>query len=342
MATIKDVAREAGVSIATVSYVINGTRSVSPETRRRVLEAVRRLNYRPSIVARSLQTGRTHLIGYSWRPLPPEQGSPILDRFIHALGRAAYRAGYHLLAFPTPDVEREIEIYEELVEMGRVDGIVLSATNRDDRRVAYLRQTGFPFAAFGRAGAEWDYPWTDVDGSAGVAKAVHHLHEMGHRRIAMLAWPEDSLAGHYRYRGYLQGLADVGLEFDPELVVRVEHAEAEGRRGLAHLMALPPARRPTALICVSDLIAVGAMNEALDRGLPVGRRFGIVGFDDIPLARYLRPPLTTIRQPVDLIGEAVVEQLVALIEGEPLDDARRHRLLEPELVVRASTTADPP
>ena len=340
MATIKDVAREAGVSIATVSYVINNTRPVSQETRRRVLEAARRLNYRPSIIARSLQAGRTHLIGYSWRPLPPEHGSPILDRFIHALGRAAYQAGYHLLAFPTPDVEREIEIYEELVEMGRVDGIVLSATNIHDQRVAYLQQTGFPFVAFGRAGAGWDYPWSDVDGTAGVAMAVRHLYELGHRRIAMLAWPEDSLAGQYRFQGYLQGLEEVNLDFDPALVVRVEHAEHEGRRGLRQLLELPPAEQPTAVICVSDLIAIGAMNEALDRGLPVGRRFGIVGFDDIPIARYLRPPLTTVRQPVDEIGQAVVEQLVALIEEQPLDEAQRHRLLAPTLVVRASTTAE--
>lgn len=340
MATIKDVAREAGVSIATVSYVINNTRPVSPETRRRVLEVARRLNYRPSIIARSLQAGRAHLIGYSWRPLPPDQGSPILDRFVHALGRAAYQAGYHLLAFPTPDVEREIEIYEELVEMGRVDGIVLSATNIHDRRVAYLQQTGFPFVAFGRAGEEFDYPWSDVDGTAGVAMAVHHLYELGHRRIGFLAWPEGSLAGEYRYQGYRQGLAEVGLDFDPDLVVRVEHAEPEGRRGLRQLLELPPTRRPTAVICVSDLVAIGAMNEALDRGLPVGRRFGIVGFDDIPLARYLRPPLTTVHQPVDEIGEAVVEQLVALIEEKPMTEAERHRLFKPTLMVRASTTAE--
>lgn len=340
MATIKDVAREAGVSIATVSYVMNDTGSVKTETRRRVLEAARELNYRPSITARSLQAGRTHLIGYSWRPLPPEQQSPILNRFIHTLGSAAYDVGYHLLAFPVPSIDREIEVYEDLVEARRVDGIVLSATNVGDQRIAYLQQRDLPFVAFGRSGDEWDYPWVDVDGQAGIALAVHHLVELGHERIGLLAWPEGSLSGEHRYNGYLQGLEEAGLDFDPDLVVRVDHAEQEGRRGVRSLLSLPASHRPTAVVCVSDLIAVGAMNEALDRGLPVGRTFGIVGFDDIPLARHLRPKLTTIHQPVDEIGRYVVEQLMALISGTSLDEEERHVLLTPELRIRETTTAE--
>lgn len=340
MATIKDVAREAGVSIATVSYVMNDTGSVKTETRRRVLEAAHRLNYRPSITARSLQAGRTHLIGYSWRPLPPEQQSPILNRFIHALGSAAYDVGYHLLAFPVPSVDREIEVYEDLVEAGRVDGIVLSATNVADQRVAYLQQRDLPFVAFGRSGGEWDYPWVDVDGETGIALGVHHLVDLGHERIGLLAWPEGSLSGEHRYNGYRQGLEEAGLAFDPNLVVRVNHAEREGRRGLRTLLALPTSQRPTAVICVSDLIAIGAMNEALDRGLSVGREFGVVGFDDIPLARHMRPALTTIRQPVDEIGRYVVDQLMTLINGASLPDEERHVLLKPELRIRETTTTE--
>lgn len=339
MATIKDVAREAGVSIATVSYVMNDTGSVKPETRRRVLQAARRLNYRPSVTARSLQAGHTHLIGYSWRPLPAEQQSPILNRFIHALGRFAYEVGYHLLAFPVPSVDREIEVYEDLVEGGRVDGLVLSATNVDDQRVEYLQQRDLPFVAFGRSGGTWDYPWVDVDGEAGVALAIHHLVELGHRRIGFLAWPEGSLSGRYRYRGYARGLEEAGIAYDPDLVVRVDHAEREGRRGLRTLLELPDEKRPTAVVCVSDLIAIGVMNEALDRGMRVGREFGVVGFDDIPLARHLRPPLTTVHQPVDDIGHLLIEQLLTLIDGGSLGAAERHRLLTPELRIRASTTA---
>lgn len=212
------------------------------------------------------------------------------------MGAAAVDAGYHLLAFPTSSNQAELNAYQELVRTRRVDGIVLSSTNEDDPRVAYLSETGFPFVAFGRAGAGWDYPWVDVDGRAGLGLAVDHLVQLGHRRIGLIAWPPGSLTGEDRYRGYVEALHRAGLPFDPALVVRAEHAEPAGRRALASLLDLPATQRPTAIVAVGDLLAIGAMNEAQDRGLVVGRDLSIVGFDDAPVVKYLRPPLTTIRR----------------------------------------------
>ena len=335
--TIKDLAEQLNLSIATVSKALNNYPHVAEETRQRVLAKAEELGYRPNITARGLQARRTHLIAYSWRLTPAEQFSPILERFIHAMGAAAVSAGYHLLAFPTPSDQAELDTYQELVRTGRVDGIVLSSTNEDDPRVAYLREADFPFVAFGRAGAGWDYPWVDVDGRAGLGMAVDHLVQLGHRRIGFIAWPPGSLTGEDRYRGYVEALLEAGLPFDSALVVHAEQAEPAGRRALASLLDLPTTQRPTAIIAISDLLAVGAMNEAQDRGLVVGRDLSIIGFDDAPWAKYLRPPLTTIRQPVDEIGQLVVQQLLKVIANGTLAEDERHILLKPELVVRAST-----
>jgi DNA-binding LacI/PurR family transcriptional regulator len=340
-ASIRDVAEAAKVSTATVSYVLNDSRSVAPATRARVLEAAAQLGYRPSVIARSLQASRTYLIGYSWHPLPPRNSSPILDRFIHSMGSAAYRAGYHLLAFPTPSDQDEVAVYHDLVATRRVDGIVLSATNVDDPRIAYLTTTKMPFVSFGRSEPAELCCWVDVDGRAGVQLAVEHLVAQGHVHIGMLAWPPGSQSGEDRYQGYLAGLEQAGLPFREEWVARVAHDAGEACTGMARLLALPPRRRPTAVVCVSDLVAVGAMNAILAAGLRLGADIGVVGFDDMPLAAHLPTPLSTVHQPVNQIGELVVNQLTSLIEGDSLTRAEAHILLKPTLIVRASSLRDP-
>lgn len=136
--TIKDLAEQLNLSVSTVSKALNDYPHVAEETRQRVLAKAEKLGYRPSITARGLQARRTHLIAYSWRLTPPEQFSPILDCFIHVMGAAAVAAGYHLLAFPTSSDQAELDAYQELVRTRRVDGIVLSSTNENDPRVAYL------------------------------------------------------------------------------------------------------------------------------------------------------------------------------------------------------------
>ena len=335
--SIRDVARVAGVSTATVSNVLNESRPVTEATRQRVLAAVERLGYRPNVMARSLQAQRSFLIGYSWPDAPPDQGSPVLDRFIHSMGRAAYEAGYHLLAFPS---ERdELTVYHDLVKTNRVDGIVLSAVDIDDARVSYLAATAMPFVSFGRASDQDDPPiaWVDVDGQAGVRRAVQHLAAQGYERIGMLAWPRGSRSGEDRLAGYRAGLVEIGQPFDERLVVRVKHDSADAARGARRLLALPEAARPDAFVCVSDLVAVGAIHAVRDAGLRVGPDVGIVGFDDVPMAELLTPPLTTLHQPVDEIGTVIIRQLTALINGETLPPEAAHILLEPELVIRASS-----
>ena len=334
--SIKDVAREAGVSIATVSYVLNNSRPVTPETRERVLNAVRRLGYRPNIIARNLQASETRLFGYTWRPTPPDSFNPILDRFLHSVAEAAARHGYRILTFPTASAEEELAAYEELVLIGQVDGFILSNTDLNDQRVRALLDMKFPFVAFGRSNPDWDFPWVDVDGTAGTELATAHLVERGHRRIACLAWPEQSLTGQYRLQGYLKGMAQAGLEVRPEWIVRTENFHQEAYNVTWRLLSLPPEVRPTAIVAFTDLMAIGAINAGWDAGYQVGRDLAVVGFDDAPVAQFIRPPLSSLRQPIAEVGERLAVMLVDLVCGRPI--AEPHVLLRPELIVREASS----
>ena len=335
MPTIKDVAKEAGVSTATVSYVLNDSGAVGDATRQRVLRAVEKLGYRPSVIARGLQARESRMIGYSWRPVPPDQFNPILEKFIHSMAEAAARHDYHVLTFPCPEPYDEAGVYREMVERGRVDGFVLPNTNLNDRRIRYLLDVDFPFVAFGRSNPGWDFPWVDVDGTDGVKQAVNHLIELGHRRIACLAWPGASLTGQYRLDGYLTAMADAGLTMDPAWLIRTEYNYRGAHQATQTWLALPPDRRPTAVVALSDLMAIGVMNAVASRGLKVGPDLAVVGFDDAPITGYLRPSLTSLRQPIAKVGERIVTMLIDLVRGEMPSPARA--LLKPRLIVRDST-----
>ena len=333
--TIRDVAKEAGVSTATVSYVLNDSRRVGDDTRERVIKAAHHLGYSANITARNLQASETRLIGYSWRPSPPDQFNPILDRFLQAIAEAAARHDYRILAFPTVNVQEELSAYEEMLRVGHVDGFILSNTNFDDERILALTRNNFPFVSFGRANEDWDFLWVDIDGTAGTLAATRHLVAQGHRRIAFLAWPGTSQTGHYRLQGYQNGMLEAGLSVDPDWVQLAGNLYEESYLAAQRLLALPDHRRPSAVVTSSDLMALGVINAGWDAGMEVGRTLAVVGFDDAPIARFLRPGLTTLAQPIEETGERLVTMLIGAINGQPVSE--RQVLLTPALVVRDST-----
>jgi DNA-binding LacI/PurR family transcriptional regulator len=296
---------------------------------------VKRLGYRPSIIAQNLQARESRIIGYSWRPLPPDHFNPILEKFMLGMAEAAARHGYHVLVFPTTELADEVAPYREMVESGRVDGFILSNTNLNDPRVRYLLGEGFPFVAFGRSNPEWEFPWVDVDGADGVGQAVNHLLGLGHRRIACLAWPEDSLTGQYRLSGYHQAMANAGVKVEAEWVIRAENLYGQAYEATQTWLAMRPGRRPTAIVALTDLMAFGVINAAAGANLKVGVDLAVVGFDDAPMTSYLQPSLTSLRQPIVDIGEQVVTMLIDLVRGKMPVPAQV--LLKPTLVVRNST-----
>jgi DNA-binding LacI/PurR family transcriptional regulator len=303
-----------------------------------VWQAVKKVGYRPNVTARSLRASRTRLIGYAWQRTTSEPFSAVLDQFINALARAAEAAGYHILTFTYPP-DDPIPVYDELIRTGRVDAFVVGSTVRDDPRVRFLLDREFPFVSFGRANADWDFPWVDTDGRQGVANAVDYLVGLGHRQIAMAAWDEESLSGSFRVEGYFDGLRRAGINPNPAHLFRGVQGEQSGREALAAWWKLPAAERPTAVVAVSDLVAIGVMEEAERRGRVVGRDLSVIGFDDAPMTPYLRPPLTTLQQPIEQVGAALIAMLEAVIKGEAPE--QRHLLLPPRLIIRSSCGAPP-
>ncbi len=337
MPTIKDVAKEAGVSIATVSYVLNNkSAAISEETQQEVWRAVEKIGYRPNVTARNLRSSQSRLIGYAWHEAPRYGDlNVVLEHFTYFLAQAAESAGFHLLTF-TYRCGDPIAAYDELIRTGRVDGFVIASTTTNDARVRYLMEQDFPFVSFGRANPEWDFMWVDTDGTAGVAAGVNLLIQHGHRRIAMIAWDEESLSGGYRANGYFQAMREAGLSTPANFIWRGENSEQTGRDALAYWWDLPPKERPTAISTVSDLIAIGVINEAERRGIVIGRDLSLVGYDNLPLSQYLHPALTTLEQPLEKIASEVLWRLTNVIGKQPVKPEQRQLLIAPHLITRSS------
>jgi len=332
--TLKQVAARAGVSYQTVSKVLNQKIQVSDETQKRIMEAVQDLGYRPNQIARNMRAKRSFMIGYSWVQTSPDQVNHILDQFLSSMVREAEAAGYHLLPFPFREGQAQVDDYRELIDTGRVDGFVLSSVNYNDPRINFLLERKVPFVAFGRSNPELDFPYVDVDGADGLWQAMQHLLANGHRRIAAIAWPEDSRVGNERMRGYFQAMQSAGIEIRPGWIERGEGSYEFGREAALRLFELPDVERPTAIVSLNDTQAIGALHVARERGLEVGRDVAIVGFDDAPMSQYIQPALTTIRQPIGEAGRKCVEILVALMERSKAQETQV--LLKPRLMVRAS------
>lgn len=332
--TIKDVAQQAGVSYQTVSKVINGTQHVLPDTEARIWDAARALGYMPHQFARNLRAQRSRMIGYSWQPTLPDQANHILDMFLTSMVEEAEAAHYHLLPFPYRMNQDRVTDYRTLIDSGRVDGFVLTSVEYHDQRVSFLLERGFPFVAFGRSDPKLDFPYVDVDGAAGLKMAIEHLATKGHHRIALLAWPDDSRVGNERMQGYVEAMRAHGRLIEPHLIARGEGTFEFGRAATERWLDGDPAQRPTAIVALNDTMAIGAMHAGQGRGLTIGQELAVIGFDDAPMAQYLWPPLTTIRQPIRAIGLKCIEMLTMLLEGKTLTE--RQVLFQPQLIVRAS------
>jgi DNA-binding LacI/PurR family transcriptional regulator len=332
--TLKEVAARAGVSYQTVSKVLNRKIQVSKQTEVRIFQAAEQLGYRPNQIARNMRLQRSYMIGYSWERTSPDQVNHILDQFLTSMVEEAQAKGYHVLPFPFRQGEEHVADYRELINTGRVDGFILSSINYDDPRISFLIQRQFPFVGFGHSNPELDFCYVDVDGADGVRQAVEYLLKNGHRRIAAIAWPEESRVGNERMQGYLEAMQAAGISIHPQWVQRGQGDFEFGRTACHSLLGLDPIIRPTAIVCLNDTQAIGAMHALRDCNLQVGKDIAVIGFDDAPLVQFLLPALTTIRQPIRLAGRKCVEILVDLLDGSLPEE--RHVLLKPQLIVRAS------
>ena len=343
--TLATVAEQAGVSRQTVSNALNSPHLLRPETLARVRHAIDELGYSPNRAARSLRTRSSHLIGLRVDRVVEGTANATMDRFLHSLVESSKDAGYHVLLFSSGvaagegadegglDVERAVAGYDDLLRSTAVDAFVITDTYRGNPQAGWLEERGAPFVAFGRPWDEPDarHPWVDVDGRAGVMLAVDHLVERGHERIAWLGWQRSSFIGEDRRSGWSDAMRRHGLPTE-RLSARGDDTMDFGRRA-AH--ALLDEQAPTAFVCVSDTVAMGALHALAERELVAGRDMAVVGFDDSIAAQCVPPGLTSVRQPLEQVAVEIVGLLGRLLAHQPIQE--RGRLLAPTLSVRGSS-----
>jgi len=330
--TLKDLAKHVGVSVTTVSRALAGYDDVSPETRGRVQEAAEELGYYPNITARRLQKQKSDTLGFIMPTADPRFSDPFFSEIIAGIGNEAARHEYDLLVSTNaPDSIAEKAAYERAARGGWVDGLIVVRTRENDNRIQLLCQQNFPFVAFGRTDDELDFPFVDEDSADGVRMLVEHFITLGHRRIGFIAPPAELMFSRYRTRGFQQTMDNHGLAIEKSWLVEGDLTQSGGARAIEKLVDLDPPL--TAVICGNDLMAIGAMNRLQQLEIEMA----IAGFDDIPLAAYTNPPLTTVRQPIYEIGQLTCSILVDLINGRPPE--KDHILLTPELIVRESSIA---
>jgi LacI family transcriptional regulator len=339
--TLADVARAAGVNKSTVSRALRGDATVGRDTRQRIQRLAAQLNYFPNASAKRLTRARTDTLAFASRGLRPADAGPdpFLVELLAGITDEAANRHFDILLSRAEDDSNELNVYARILGGHHADGFILADLRPDDRRVDFLSAQRCPHVLFGRpsqdltASRRYPYPWVEVDGRTGARVGTQHLIGLGHTRIAFISGGNDFLWEADRLAGYRDALTRAGLPFDERLCVASGYSQESGYQITLALLDHP--NPPTAIFGISDVLAVGAMRAAQEAGRVIGRDFAVMGFDGVGLGAYLTPALTTVRQPTDYVGRMLVRLLVSVLTGQPLSE--RHILLQPELIVRAST-----
>ncbi|WP_187445402.1 LacI family DNA-binding transcriptional regulator [Bacillus infantis] len=315
--TIKDIAKMAGVSVATVSRVINKSKPVNDEIREKVEKVIRETQFRPNALARGLISKSTNLIGVIF-----PQINYTSAELINGIEDVANRNGYNIILSNTrldPEMElKSLEIFKEK----QVDGIILSAIHTTEQHVDWIKANKIPIVVVGQKVTGQNITWVDVDNYTPITEMVRYLVRCGHEKIGMIHGPlHDQSAGYSRYKGFIDEMKRLGLPVNQDFIAESNFSSGEGYEAMVTL--LRKRDLPTAILCASDTIAIGAKNCAEDQGYRVPDDISIAGFDDIELATLVRPQLTTVRVDFEAMGSKAMEALLQNI-GQPGTAPQEH------------------
>lgn len=332
--SIKDIAKAAGVSHPTVSRALGDSPLISAGTKARIQRLAREMGYSPDAQARSLVMGQTRTVGVVVTTI----ADPFIAQVVQGVEDAAQEHGYTvILCSSNSEPAREISAVETL-RSKRVDGVIVTSSRVGALYLEHLERMGAPVVLVNNHNEQsgrYTFSVT-VDNPHGGRLATEHLIRLGHRRIAYVTGPADHSDDLGRMAGYRQGLTAAGIPFDPALVVPGSGRARGGERALLALTAMD--EPPTAVFCYNDMTAIGLLCAARRSGLSVPGDLAVVGFDDIPFASYVRPPLTTIAQPKVEMGRRAMEMALALMAAQdPADEAFSNLVFQGELMVRASS-----
>ena len=329
MATIKDVAKLAGVSVATVSHVVNSTRFVSDETKAKVMDAMQELSYKPNAIARSLRRKESKIVGL----VLPDNTNPYFAEIAWSIEYASRNLGYSvILCNSDGDVDKEAEYLSVLIEK-QVDGVILVAAGDSTANFQKLQERNIPTVMVDRNSPSVNTDSVQIDNAIHGESATSHLIDLGHKKIACITGPRDVTPSFDRVDGYKRSLKLNDIPVRDEYIVRGDFKPHGGYLAACKLLDIDDP--PTAIFACNDLMALGAMHAAAERNINIPRQLSIVGFDDIYLSTYSNPPLTTMKQPRLEMGEEAVNALVLRMKNP--DRSARSILLQAELVVRSST-----
>jgi len=331
MATIKDVARLAGVSVATVSRVYNDSDLVRDDTRERVQLVAQQLGYSPHGAARSLITSRTHTLGV----LLPDLYGEFFSEVIRGIDQRAQQEGYHVLVSSAREGGQPLEAALRSMR-GRVDGLIVMSPDMNAGASRRGLPERFPVVLLNCPPTDTGYDSLGIANFEGAAAMVRHLAGQGHRRIAIIRGAEQNFDAAERLRGYRAAVAELGLDADPGLELPGDFSEAAGHAAARQLLAL--SQRPTAVFAANDGMAIGALAALRDAGVRVPGEVAVAGFDDIPMARYVDPALTSVHVDISALGGRATDWLLAAQQGRSGQEPRRE-MLPTTLVVRRSCGA---
>ncbi|MFN3718737.1 MAG: LacI family DNA-binding transcriptional regulator [Rhizobium rhizophilum] len=334
---LKELSQMLGLSQTTISRALNGYPEVNEDTRQRVLKAAKETGYRPNRAAQRLATGKAGSIGLIM-PISPDHSSDMhFAEFQSGLAEASIEHDFHFVIMPSR-AEDEEQAIRWLVASGSVDGYYLAYIRERDPRIAMAKSLSLPFIVHGRSfGLDLDYPFLDVDNEGAFYDATRFLLQLGHKRVALLNGQADLDFACRRMRGTEKALAEKGLLLDPRHTRHSFMSDEQGYRGMKEILAGPD--RPTAVLCASTVLALGAVRAMNEFGLKLGTDISLIAHDDeLPLLKpeNFSTPLTTTRSSLRAAGKRVGDRLIAMIQqSEPAPPAQE--LWTVELVVRAST-----
>jgi LacI family transcriptional regulator len=306
--TLEDIARISGVSRSTVSRVINVDPNVGERTRKKVQEVIQNLNFQPNMAARGLAAGSSKVIGLV---IPVGISSIFSDPYfplvVQGVSSACNHLGYSIMLWlAEPHYERKT--ISQIIYNGLIDGVIVLAMLLDDPLIDRLSENNRPFITIGRHPTNEKVSYVDVDNRSGANQGVSYAVRAGHRRVALIGGPRNTISGLDRYQGYLDALREYGLPIIPELIIDGDYSDASGYQAMKRLLPL----HPDAVFAASDAMALGAIRAIQEAGLSVPEDIAIVGFDDIPPAATSKPALTTIRQPIQQTGKILLESIEVL------------------------------
>ena len=328
---LKALAAQLGLSITTVSRALNGYEDVSAATRERVLAVAAGAGYAPNASAQRLITGRSQAIGFVLPVAPEGFADPFLLEMLTGLGETLRAHALDLVLSAAEPGREELNTYNRLVRGRRVDGLVVARTRVDDERIAFLRASGIAFVTHGRWRGALDFDTLECDNAAGGRLAASLMTSLGHRDLLLINAPSQLNFAGEREAGVREAANAAGARL--EVVEAPNTTEDDGEQVLARILERGTAA-PTAIICATDRLAIGALRAARGAGRAIGTDLSIVGYDDLPFSRFTEPPLTTVRQPIREAGRRLVEIVLARVA-----DANRSIVAEawqPELVLRAT------